>query len=219
VIKNLAKDGHQLEGKWGFYNDHGSFNVSIVLHSDGSYVGYANGSYPETNMKRTWKYNYLKHSLVFHHSKSQYRDLNMDLQAFEKGKVQLMDVDSTTTFQYVKEGSPKPTKDSDKASSTESKPSTPAPSTSKPSTSSSSSSVTKPELIGTGWNLVTDTFEYRGLFLNDDGTSMYSWNNDGKEETYRGTWRLDGNNIVIEVYQATQNYEKRNEERSKHPFI
>lgn len=213
VITNISKSGKELQGKWGYYNEDGSFNVSLVIKSNGDYEGFAKGTYPETDMKGTWKYDYLKRTIVFEHDKSEYRTLKMDVQSFQDDTVQLMDLDSLNTFQYVKEGSPNPSTDSTKSSSPSVDSST---TSSKPSSnkSSSSSFTTEDQLSGTQWNLDADTWEYRGLSLNEDGTATYSWSLDDKEETYRGIWQLEGNTIVFDVREATENY---GDEMSNYP--
>ncbi|WP_025025941.1 DUF3994 domain-containing protein [Caldalkalibacillus mannanilyticus] len=103
VLLNISKDGHELVGKWGFFNDDGTFNISIVIHENGQYEGYGNGKYPNDPMEGTWNYNYLKRTLVFDHV-GDIRSFNMDVQSFKDNTIRLMDLDSLRTFDYVKEG-------------------------------------------------------------------------------------------------------------------
>lgn len=208
VITNLSKDGKELVGKWGYENEDGSFNVSLVLESDGSYSGYGKGAYPETDMKGTWKYDYVKRVVTFEHDNSEFRNLRMDVQSFQKGEVQLMDLDSLNTFQYKKEGSSANDKSTDSNSSTPKDSSTDSTSSKeKPSSPSSSPAVvTEEQLNGSEWNLDSEGWDYKGLFLNEDGTATYNSNIDEKDEVYRGIWSLEGNNIVIKVKSAEENY-------------
>lgn len=70
VLLNVSKDGKELVGKWGFYNDDGTFNVSAIFHEDGSYEGYGNGTYPSKDnyFEGSWEYDYLTQTLNIHHT-------------------------------------------------------------------------------------------------------------------------------------------------------
>ncbi|WP_066390691.1 DUF3994 domain-containing protein [Neobacillus mesonae] len=115
VLLNVSKDGHELFGKWGFMNDNGTQNVSIVLHEDGRYEGYGNGSYPSKKdyFGGTWEWNYIKVTVTFHHNESfrkgaaqkegEFRKkMNMELQRFDDKGIQLFDLESQQTFRYSK---------------------------------------------------------------------------------------------------------------------
>ena len=109
-LKRL-EDGNELIGKWGYYNEDGTFNVSLVLEADGRYSGYATGEYPETDMTGIWKYEFLDHLLIFEHDNSDFRTMTMDLQSFKEDSFKLLDIDTWRAFYYVKEGSPNTSED------------------------------------------------------------------------------------------------------------
>jgi hypothetical protein len=109
VIKNISEDGKELVGKWGAPGS----TPSIILNADGSYEGYANGTYPsKDNMfKGTWKFDYQKRGLFFTHDESYNagkkatdfrKSMTMEVQSFKDGNLQLMDIETLNTFNYVK---------------------------------------------------------------------------------------------------------------------
>ncbi|MEK6454385.1 DUF3994 domain-containing protein [Caldifermentibacillus hisashii] len=113
VLLNVSKDGHELIGKWGFYQEDGSPNVSIVLNKDGSYEGYGNGEYPSKDnaLIGTWKWNYIQGVITFHHD-SKYvngkkqepnrKKMPMELQRYNEEGIQLFDLESMTSYKYEK---------------------------------------------------------------------------------------------------------------------
>lgn len=113
VLLNVSEDGHELVGKWGFYYEDGTPNISIVLHSNGRYEGYGNGDYPNKDnaMVGTWEWNYLKGTVDFRHDYV-YRDgqkteasrekMPMELQRYDEDGIQLFDLESYKTFAYEK---------------------------------------------------------------------------------------------------------------------
>ena len=106
VLLNVSEDGNELIGKWGYYNEDGSFNISVVLEADGRYAGYGKDEYPETDMTGTWKYEFLDSILIFEHDNSDFRTVTMELLSFKDGTFKLRDVDTWNSYHYVKEGTP-----------------------------------------------------------------------------------------------------------------
>lgn len=113
VLLNLSITGEELVGHWGFENEDGSFNTSIILHEDGKYEGYSNGVYPDDNnvMKGYWLYHHLTRTLHV------YTDLMledgesipvprpemvMDVQLFKDDQILMMDVETLNSFFYTK---------------------------------------------------------------------------------------------------------------------
>ncbi|MBT2680709.1 DUF3994 domain-containing protein [Bacillus sp. ISL-35] len=109
VKENISEDGKELVGKWG---PAGS-SPSIVLNADGSYEGYANGTYPSKDHRSigTWKYDSEKGALFFTHDEA-YADgkpltdfrksMIMGIQSFKDGNMRLLDVESLNEFLYEK---------------------------------------------------------------------------------------------------------------------
>lgn len=113
VLLNVSEDGQELVGKWGFYNEDGISNVSIVLHKNGRYEGYGNGAYPNKDnaIIGTWEWNYLKGTINFHHdyvyrdgqkTEAERQTMPMELQRFNEEGIQLFDLESYRTFSYEK---------------------------------------------------------------------------------------------------------------------
>ncbi len=118
VVNNITEGGKEFIGKWGFKNDDGSFNVSLVLNADGSYEGYGNGTYPDKNNAfiGTWKYDFLAHTLKITNEykyvngvkqAANRKTLTMDIQYFKDGEVHMLDTESFSEFKYQKEGTAK----------------------------------------------------------------------------------------------------------------
>jgi len=215
VLVNITEEGEEFIGKWGFVDKDGKENISIVLHKDGSYEGYGNGEYPnkeQNYMEGTWSYDFLGHTLhitndtvyMDGHLKSLENPVwKFDVQAFADGKMMLMNLNSLQTFQYQKlDGVVKKTASIPAKTPLNTKKD--SKSTVKPT---SSASVNESQLLGT-WNLDADNWDYEGLWLNEDGTGGFSWNTNNNEETYRGTWELNGNTVIVYVEEATQDYGK-----------
>lgn len=106
VLLNVSEDGNELVGKWGTYQEDGTFQMGIQLYEDGNYEGYANGEFTPS-IEGIWSYDYLRQTLSFEHGEG-LRIMTMDLQAFHDDTLQLMDVDTLNTFYYVKEGTENP---------------------------------------------------------------------------------------------------------------
>lgn len=115
VLLNVSKEGKELVGHWGFINDDGTHNVSIVLHEDGSYEGYGNGEFPNKDnaYEGTWEWNYIRGTLTFHHdvlykngeklNEGEFRkQMPMELQRYDESGIQLFDLESMATFAYQK---------------------------------------------------------------------------------------------------------------------
>ncbi|MBM7618494.1 hypothetical protein JOC95_000336 [Bacillus tianshenii] len=102
VLLNVSEDGAELVGKWGTYQEDGTFQIGIELFEDGSYEGYSNGE-ATPFIEGVWSYDYLRHTISFEHG-AEMRKMTMDLQAFYDDSLQMMDVDTLNTFSYVKEG-------------------------------------------------------------------------------------------------------------------
>lgn len=113
VLMNVSKDGKELIGHWGFLNEDGSPNISIVLYADGSYEGYGNGQFPSKDnaFEGSWEWNYIKGILTFHHDArynngeklkiGEYREkMTMELQRYDEKGIQLFDLESMATFAY-----------------------------------------------------------------------------------------------------------------------
>ncbi|RSD26884.1 DUF3994 domain-containing protein [Mesobacillus subterraneus] len=109
VWANISEDGKELVGKWG---PEGS-TPSIVLHQDGSYEGYSNGTYPSKDdlFTGTWKYDHEKGALYFTNDEAvsggktltDFRKTAiMGIQSFKDGQMRLLDVESLNEFLYVK---------------------------------------------------------------------------------------------------------------------
>ena len=106
VLLHVSEGGPELVGKWGRYEEDGSFQMGIELKEDGTYQGYANGE-STPSVDGVWSYDYLREILTFEHE-GDLRTITMDLQAFHGDTLQIMDLDTLNTFRYVKEGTDNP---------------------------------------------------------------------------------------------------------------
>lgn len=102
VLLNVSEEGPELVGKWGRHEEDGSFQMGIILNDDGTYQGFANGE-STPSVDGIWSYDYLREILTFEHEGG-LRTITMDLQAFHEDTLQMMDLDTLSTFRYVKEG-------------------------------------------------------------------------------------------------------------------
>lgn len=193
VLLNVSEDGKELIGKWGAYQEDGTFQIGIELYEDGNYEGYANGeSIP--SIEGIWSYDYLRQTLTFEHEEG-LRTLTMDLQAFHGDTLQLMDVDTLNTFYYEKEGTENP----DSATTEEADVAT-------------ESSEEVPDELKELWSIVTEQDVYHGLNLLEKEFASYSVRDytSGANMTYMGSWKHnpENNTITLMVEDALKDYEE-----------
>ncbi|WP_404352138.1 DUF3994 domain-containing protein [Sutcliffiella horikoshii] len=193
VLLNVSEDGNELVGKWGTYQEDGTFQMGIQLYEDGNYEGYANGE-STPSIEGIWSYDYLRQTLSFEHGEG-LRTMTMDIQAFHDDTLQLLDVDTLNTFYYVKEGTANP----DSASTEE-------------ANTAKDSSEKVPAELKELWSVVTDQDVYYGLSLQEEEFASYSINDytAGTTLTYMGSWKHDAekNTITLMVEDALEDYKE-----------
>ncbi|ADU28857.1 DUF3994 domain-containing protein [Evansella cellulosilytica] len=199
VINNISKDGSELVGKWGFYYDDESFNVSIILHSDGSYEGYPNDAYPDDSnaMKGTWYYNYLVQELVI--SNDEYFEdgesiepprpnMIMEIQSFVDGELLMMDKESLNSFLYVQEGEIRQDRPTSEKESDE-------------SIVNSDGEIARDSsyetLIGTWSYMNLDHDEYRAIYIPDRGDGYYMIRTPDLNVNFFGEWNYDEESSIL----------------------
>lgn len=195
VLLNVSEGGPELVGKWGRYQEDGSFQMGIELNEDGSYKGYANGE-STPGIEGVWSYDYLRETLSFEHEEG-LRTMTMDLQAFHEDTLQMMDVDTLNTFRYVKEGTENP----DTAASEEESVS-----------AEERAENGRPDELKHLWSIVTDQDVYHGLGLQEEEFASYSISDykSGSTMNYMGSWKYDAekNIIEIDVEEALKDYKE-----------
>ena len=66
------------------------------------------------------------------------------------------------------------------------------------------SAVTSADLNGTLWAIGGEAPDYRSMGFEEDGTAWYSFITDVSEGTFRGSWVLEGNTVVLQINEATE---------------
>ncbi|WP_428910816.1 DUF3994 domain-containing protein [Niallia sp. Krafla_26] len=197
VLLNVTEDGKELVGQWGFFNDDGTPNVSIVLSEDGSYEGYGNGEFPSKDnaLIGTWEWDYLKGVVTFHHEyknqdgvkgKANRDQMPMELQRYDEKGIQLFDLEAQKTFVYEKV-------DGKKESST-------ATSEADEKTTATKTENAKISLSDLHNFWMTDGGATT-LDLKEDGNFImkYKMTNDPDHRYFNGTYELKDSNLVLHV--------------------
>lgn len=116
VLKNISKDGKELAGMWGYYNEDGTFDTIVVFTEDGGYEGYRRGEYPNRDdfMGGYWSYDYLTQTMRIFITEAysdgkphfDYRsEQRYKVEAFTGDELQLKDQDTYETFRFTRKGS------------------------------------------------------------------------------------------------------------------
>lgn len=114
VIEHLSEDGQELYGVWGdWLNEDGTFNVGLIIHEGGTFVGYGRGDYTrdEPGVEGTWEYVH-PGTLIFINERWDGVDITeaegmrveqyWEILKFDGDTLVMRDIDTWNRFDYVR---------------------------------------------------------------------------------------------------------------------